>query len=321
VLSWKTEVRWPCGYRRSLTYCGRNVCKSARRMYDDGNIWEPSNEDTSNKLFFTKSQVKCKLDSLEAKQRWKTLVSIQNANKELVLRNSERCLQCYLTKFCCICKAVSDRMYQNPIDIRTLPVKVIVFMHNKERYRASNTGKLIEMCLPSSEVCVYGVEADEFRLLNTLKDSHDCGKTVIILFPGKVSVPLNDSLPQTKQRLDSDMEHVVVLIDGTWDQAKRMIKFFPVEIPRVALDPEAVSQFALRVQSKPGRISTVEAAALMLEQIGSSFLSEENQAACLVGSQLLSDALRILVDSMLNQGRRRGRREFYLNRNALLHST
>merc|ERR1712046_73682 len=60
---------------------------------------------------------------------------------------------------------------------------------------------------------------------------------------------------------------IAVVVDGTWRQAKRMHRDLEA-LPHVKLSPCSLSEFHWRRQSQEGRISTVEAAALLLEEFG-----------------------------------------------------
>lgn len=64
----------------------------------------------------------------------------------------------------------------------------------------------------------------------------------------------------------------VIIVDATWRQAKRLISDVPEGIdgkplPHVRLEPKTLSQFACRRQSQIDRISTVEAAVLLLQEL------------------------------------------------------
>eukprot|EP00386_Alphamonas_edax_P007676 GDKI01025524.1.p1 GENE.GDKI01025524.1~~GDKI01025524.1.p1 ORF type:complete len:187 (+),score=52.30 GDKI01025524.1:121-681(+) len=59
----------------------------------------------------------------------------------------------------------------------------------------------------------------------------------------------------------------VLVLDGTWQQAKKLNYLIPKHIPRVRLDTQVVSGFLLRKQSSAGRICTAEATALMFQEL------------------------------------------------------
>jgi DTW domain-containing protein YfiP len=62
----------------------------------------------------------------------------------------------------------------------------------------------------------------------------------------------------------------LILLDGTWDQARKLNKGIDASIPRVRLEQERLSAFALRKQHPTDRcrVSTCEALCVLLEELG-----------------------------------------------------
>lgn len=82
----------------------------------------------------------------------------------------------------------------------------------------------------------------------------------------------------------------IVLLDGTWGQARHMNLVIPDNVPRIKLSTsmDYVPLFnALRKQSTKGRISTLEAAILCMQEFG------ENDQVC--------ETLRTNLKTMINQ--------------------
>jgi len=184
-------------------------------------------------------------------------------------------------------------------------VRFALLIHVSELGRASNTGKLLSSVLPDGcDVFLHGVPADVERLDALVKA---CKGNAFILYPSADAVPVaamvesslmisdEPSLPQHEQ---SPSSLLVVLIDGTWHQAKRMHKTL-TGIPHVALAPEGqISQFSWRRQSESGRVTTAEAAALLLEELARHCPHPE------VDGRLSAEALRealALLDGALQQ--------------------
>mmetsp|Transcript_118355 Transcript_118355/g.370113 ORF Transcript_118355/g.370113 Transcript_118355/m.370113 type:complete len:141 (-) Transcript_118355:102-524(-) len=63
----------------------------------------------------------------------------------------------------------------------------------------------------------------------------------------------------------------IVVIDGTWNNVKQMMKHFRREVgpdtPRVRLHPTTLSVYA-RTQTRSDGVSSVEAIALLLQELG-----------------------------------------------------
>merc|ERR1712060_787157 len=119
-----------------------------------------------------------------------------------------------------------------------------------------------------------GVPADVARFQEII--AAEAGR-VVVLFPGPDALPaapallaMDTAVPSGETLIDDGgvvTPLVVVLIDGTWRQAYRMRKTFE-GLPTIALAPRERSEFSFRRQTVEGRISTVEAAALLLEDLG-----------------------------------------------------
>jgi len=84
----------------------------------------------------------------------------------------------------------------------------------------------------------------------------------VLLFPGEDSIE-----PQAL------LEPVtLVVIDGTWSQASKLLAANPGlrELPRIALRPQAPSQYRIRRQPQPMCLSTIEALAAVLGELEGS---------------------------------------------------
>jgi len=170
-----------------------------------------------------------------------------------------------------------------------------------ERVRASNTGKLLEHLLPGSELLTFDVPEDEQRFQDLLTEH--AGRACV-LYPSDEAISPEElarrlGLPAAGGSSAASGGHddniapaplLAILIDGTWRQAKRMQRHME-GIPKVILQPKKLSQFHWRRQSREDRISTVEAAALLLDDLN------EPQGA----SDALGNALGVLNESLTRQ--------------------
>mmetsp|Transcript_101110 Transcript_101110/g.286580 ORF Transcript_101110/g.286580 Transcript_101110/m.286580 type:complete len:294 (+) Transcript_101110:128-1009(+) len=183
-----------------------------------------------------------------------------------------KCKKCMLQHEHCICQDLACLARETAESCMGDRVRFIVWMHPKERPRGSNTGKLVEHIIPGSEVLVHGVTAHVARFQELVAAA--AGR-VFVLFPSTDAVPAAPALLAAEDGSAAGEEApgrgtgplLVVLLDGTWRQAHRMHKSFE-GLPMVALAPRERSEFHWRKQSMEGRISTVEAAALLLEDLG-----------------------------------------------------
>lgn len=83
-----------------------------------------------------------------------------------------------------------------------------------------------------------------------------------ILFPG-AGTPLVSATP------DAVMPRRLVLLDGTWRKARKLLYLNPVlqRLPKVALPAGLLSRYRLRKAPRPGALSTLEAGVEALQLI------------------------------------------------------
>lgn len=193
------------------------------------------------------------------------------------LQQQGKCGRCALQSAYCIC----ERLARLAAEVASLGigqrVRFVVWMHVRERFRASNTGKLLEHILPNSEVLIHDVPADEQRFQDLV--SQAAPGAAFVLFPSEDAVSATEILSDAglstnvesdelgRCRGEAGQVALAVLVDGTWRQARRMHKQLEA-LPRAILSPKALSEFHWRRQTQADRISTVEAAALLLEDLG-----------------------------------------------------
>eukprot|EP00933_Yihiella_yeosuensis_P052110 TRINITY_DN5010_c1_g2_i1.p1 TRINITY_DN5010_c1_g2~~TRINITY_DN5010_c1_g2_i1.p1 ORF type:complete len:334 (+),score=65.94 TRINITY_DN5010_c1_g2_i1:59-1060(+) len=233
-----------------------------------------------------------KLQDVPPQEREKRIAELRASCIAAELRSEGKCEKCMMQFEFCICASIAKLREKITT---TSNVRFVVWMHHKERRRASNTGKLLELVLPdSSVVMTHGVRSDEEKLRAM---AEECGGRIVVLFPSADAVPAAVALgvdATCNGNPDKVVEippTVVVLIDGTWNQAQRMHKHFE-DLPHAVVSPSSLSQFHWRRQSQEGRISTVEAAALLLEEVG---LAQDG--VC----NALHKSLAILMDALTRQ--------------------
>jgi len=127
-------------------------------------------------------------------------------------------------------------------------VEVLFLQHPNERKMPMNTARLAHLSLSNSRL-VHGVSFDEDR---TVRDLLPRKERVGILFPSPTAKELRDA--------PDDLETLVV-IDGTWREAKKMIWLSPIlsEFPHYAFVPDKPSNYRIRKEPKESFISTIEA--------------------------------------------------------------
>lgn len=90
----------------------------------------------------------------------------------------------------------------------------------------------------------------------------------------------------------------MIVLDGTWTQAKTLLRQLPAGIPRIKLAelPDGKSISHMRKQTMAGRVTTAEAIAYIFKELG------ESDAAC----DALWENLRLRIQRMDSQTNRVG---------------
>ena len=160
-----------------------------------------------------------------------------------------RCRRCFLPESLCLCLRLPR------VECRT---RLLIVRHVAEAWKASNTARLVGLSVPGTEIIDYG---DRERVLESrLPFPPDTW----LLFPHGAA-PAADAPPP---------RHLVV-VDGTWSQARRMVQRHPAlqRLPRLALTPPAQPVERLRTPPHPEGMSTLEAVAYALHQLEGPALS------------------------------------------------
>ena len=154
------------------------------------------------------------------------------------------------------------------------------FVVTSEFGRQTNTGKILNICCPHSTMYVSGIQEEEATMIARLRANPE---TSFVLFPSTDSISLEqflsrfDKRPKVVETQDkggkgketetsgeaagleegttkalsllsvSDIPPLnIVIIDGTWNQAKHLVYNIPADIPRVHINPTSPSLFLLR---------------------------------------------------------------------------
>ncbi|EJM52239.1 hypothetical protein PMI29_05962 [Pseudomonas sp. GM49] len=158
-----------------------------------------------------------------------------------------QCPRCLRPQSHCLCPLIPS------LDSRT---RVLLLQHPSEVNHALNTARLAVLGLNNAELIVGEV----FENLPTLLNQP--GYQARLLFPGEEVQPM-------KAYSSSDEPMLLVVPDGTWRKARKMLHLNPLlaALPRVALAEGGVSRYRLRKAPGPGALSTVEAIVQALETL------------------------------------------------------
>ena len=158
-----------------------------------------------------------------------------------------QCPRCLRPQTHCLCELIPQ------LESRT---RVLLLQHPSEVNHALNTARLAALGLTNAELRVGEVFDDLAALLNRP------GYRTRLLFPGD-----DAQLIQTDMSHDEHLPLLLVVPDGTWRKARKLLHLNPLlaQLPRVTLPEGAVSRYRLRKAPGPGALSTLEAIVQALE--------------------------------------------------------
>ncbi|MFO0581963.1 MAG: tRNA-uridine aminocarboxypropyltransferase [Anaeromyxobacter sp.] len=151
----------------------------------------------------------------------------------------ERCPRCYRARRACWCR------HLRPTPSAT---RACILQHVRERKTAIGTARMAHLSLPNSELHL-GVSFEGHPRVREIV----AAEGTMLLFPGPGAVDpaaLRGRPPRT-----------VVVVDGTWSQARKLIRLNPFlqALPRIGLAPERPSNYRIRREPSADCVSTIEA--------------------------------------------------------------
>lgn len=154
-----------------------------------------------------------------------------------------RCPACAFPAEVCLCARIPR------LD---LPVRFVILRHASEIPRLSSTARWAALALPGSEIVDYALPGEP------VGDAPFAPEGTWVLFPSAHPSEPGSARPTR-----------VVVPDGTWQQARRMMQRVPVlqKLPRLSLPPSTPAP-RLRRPPRPGGMSTLEAIAEALRFLG-----------------------------------------------------
>lgn len=155
------------------------------------------------------------------------------------------CPRCERPERLCYCALVE------PLATRT---RVVLLQHPREAGLAIGTAHMARLCLPDAELHV-GVRFSPERLASIL---HDPERPAALLWPGSGATDLAAHPPEGPITL--------VVIDGTWPQAKSLVRRNPelAALPRYAFVAPSPSTYRIRREPRAEYLSTIESLAYVL---------------------------------------------------------
>lgn len=163
-------------------------------------------------------------------------------------RDPAACPSCRLQGWLCVCAHAPRVAVRTPL---------VLIVHVRDLGRTSNTVRLLSLAIPAATVLCHGASP-----VPTDPAVHvPAGATPVVLFPGHGARPLT---PELVAALPSPP--ALVVPDGNWRQASRMVKRIPLlaAAVKVALPDRAFAGAAVRRNREEHHMSTYEAVAQAL---------------------------------------------------------
>jgi len=188
-----------------------------------------------------------------------------------------RCENCQLGVRWCICQ------YRKAVEQRNLAASAdfLLLLHRNETMKPTNTGRLIGDVLPgSTHAYLWDRTEPDALLLEFLKNR---AGNLWILFPDSYcNATEHDVVARKPRRIDTladiaatKVRPTFILLDGTWKQARKMfhmstwMQHIPlVQLPVAQLKMNTEGGYRLRQGAHDMQVSTLEAAAGLLEAMG-----------------------------------------------------
>ena len=159
-------------------------------------------------------------------------------------QSTDKCARCRIYRPLCLCGDIVPLI---------LDTRVTLYMHWRERLRATNTGWLACLALPNSEIRLRGARQQELRPAEAAPL-----KNALLLFPSQDAVEL------TAEWLARQPRPVTLVVpDGSWSQARKVSYHENglSGLSSVKLPFGAPSCYRLRRSPHVQRLSTLEAIA------------------------------------------------------------
>jgi DTW domain-containing protein YfiP len=156
----------------------------------------------------------------------------------------ERCLRCRRPLRACWCP------HLRPVESETL---ACILQHPRERKTAIGTARMAHLSLPNSELHL-GVSFEDHPRVRALA----AAEGTALLFPGAGALD--------PASLRGRRPRAVIVVDGTWSQARKVLKQNPFleDLPRLAFTPERPSNYRIRAEPSGECVSTIEAVVHLL---------------------------------------------------------
>lgn len=167
----------------------------------------------------------------------------------------DRCEQCLIAKHYCICEGA---------EYASCNAAVCLLMYHNESFKPSNTGRLIAEIVPDNHAFRWDRTSPDPALLALLNNDK---YQPFVIFPAE---DVETDRVVTQVETHAGKQPLFIFLDGTWREAKKMIRKSPYldNLPVLSITAEKLSDYRLRVAPHAHQLGTAEVAIMVLALAG-----------------------------------------------------
>nr|WP_301003445.1 DTW domain-containing protein [Pseudoalteromonas sp.] len=162
-----------------------------------------------------------------------------------------RCEQCLIAKHYCICEGAQ---------YASCDAAVCLLMYHNESFKPSNTGRLIAQIVPDNYAFRWDRTSPDPALLALLSNEE---YQPFVIFPAE---DVETDRVVTQVEPVAGKTPLFIFLDGTWREAKKMIRKSPYldNLPVLSISAQKLSDYRLRVAPHAHQLGTAEVAIMVL---------------------------------------------------------
>jgi len=167
----------------------------------------------------------------------------------------DRCEQCLIAKHYCICEGA---------EYASCDAAVCLLMYHNESFNPSNTGRLIAEIVPDNYAFRWDRTSPDPALLALLNNDK---YQPFVIFPAE---DVETGRVVTQVEPVAGKTPLFIFLDGTWREAKKMIRKSPYldNLPVLSITAQKLSDYRLRVAPHAHQLGTAEVAIMVLALAG-----------------------------------------------------
>ncbi|GAA71902.1 tRNA-uridine aminocarboxypropyltransferase [Pseudoalteromonas sp. BSi20439] len=167
----------------------------------------------------------------------------------------DRCEQCLIAKHYCICEGA---------EYASCDAAVCLLMYHNESFKPSNTGRLIAEIVPDNYAFRWDRTSPDPALLALLNNDK---YQPFVIFPAE---DVETDRVVTQVETLAGKQPLFIFLDGTWREAKKMIRKSPYldNLPVLSITAQKLSDYRLRVAPHAHQLGTAEVAIMVLALAG-----------------------------------------------------